>query len=120
MRKAVTGTLYELQQRNQRRRKRCSSCGESKRLSAFDIRHDSPDGYRAQCRRCRQLTKGGEPQGAEFAAPRPRQAGTDCISCAGLPWRVEGRACRVCGTKYASEPPVELELRRYVDPRGYW
>ena len=37
--------------------KRCSKCGVEKPLAEFSPRPDSPDGYRRQCRECREGAK---------------------------------------------------------------
>lgn len=88
---------------------RCKSCRRWKNAERFYV---APNGKRmGVCRLCDQARH------AEAYRARLAKCGVDrkrvrCPDgCCGLPWRVIGTRCGICGLEYAPEPEVHAEVR---------
>jgi hypothetical protein len=72
------------------------------------------DGLKRRCKPCDRIADKETRSGIRSAKIEslPRVAGKFCLECAGLPHRVTGVKCRLCGLRREEEAKPELQTRR--------
>lgn len=89
-----------------RSHKRCSSCEKVKSRDSFYAHCSNADGLQRICKAC-DKERAARRNHPEISKRRGRRV--FCSKCAGLPHRVVGPECILCGLPRQEEAPVGLE-----------
>jgi hypothetical protein len=114
--KACTKAAMKRKQLAASPEKVCVACLKVFPLEQFLESRKNRDGYRRRCKACERQRDKECRAGARAGVRRVEQGSNKpckfCPGCAGLPHRVTGAKCSLCGLAYETEAKPELQTRR--------